>query len=427
MAFAKKATLRPLVFLLLGMSFFYLLYHSLAGGTLFVASSYDSYSLQAENWLAGHAYLTNGEAYPWLELAIYNGQYYLSFPPVPSVVLLPWVLLCGSAAAVPAHFVIALLALLTAAGVYCLLLRAGAGVTAALFWALFVTMGSNFCWLSTNGGVWFMAQVCNLCFVVWGFVFANTGRVGQGTLAAVCLALAVGCRPFSIVLLALFFLWVWLPLLKKSKNPLRWGAGFWVPFWVAAAIGGVMAWYNFIRFGSILEFGHNYLPEFMAATYGQFHYSYFWSNLKNIVRPITLTSDFVLEFSVFNGFFFLAANPIFLLWFIDCAVDAFRRKFSRTQAVLLVCWALGLAFLCLHKTMGGWQFGVRYMVDLIPYVLLSVCLRYRGAALGTVGGKARNHASLVSQSETNPKDWQWLLLSLAVMFNVYGAVYMLSC
>ena len=60
------------------------LYHSLAGGTLFAHSWYDSYSIQTENWLAGSLSIQNGEQYTWLELAIYNGIYYLSFPPVPS-------------------------------------------------------------------------------------------------------------------------------------------------------------------------------------------------------------------------------------------------------------------------------------------------------------------------------------------------------
>ena len=72
------------------------LYHSLAGGTLMQAGPYNSYALQAENWLAGRNYIANGEDYPWLELAIYNGRYYQSFPPVPAVLMLPFVAAFGS-------------------------------------------------------------------------------------------------------------------------------------------------------------------------------------------------------------------------------------------------------------------------------------------------------------------------------------------
>lgn len=37
------------------------LYHSLAGGTLLQSSPYNSYALQAENWLAGRNNIENGE------------------------------------------------------------------------------------------------------------------------------------------------------------------------------------------------------------------------------------------------------------------------------------------------------------------------------------------------------------------------------
>ena len=64
------------------------LYHSLAGGTLLSPNVYDSYLLQAKNWLEGRAYIEGGENYPWLELAVFEGRYYLSFPPAPSVLAL---------------------------------------------------------------------------------------------------------------------------------------------------------------------------------------------------------------------------------------------------------------------------------------------------------------------------------------------------
>lgn len=61
----------------------YLLLHDLAGGTLFIHEPLDSYTLQALAWRKGEIYLTNGQDYPWLELAIYNGKYFVSFPPIP--------------------------------------------------------------------------------------------------------------------------------------------------------------------------------------------------------------------------------------------------------------------------------------------------------------------------------------------------------
>ena len=79
--------------LLLGAALFYLLYHDLAGGTLFTHNGWDSYTLQADAWLHGRIALDRD--YPYLELAIYQGQYYVSFPPFPAVLMLPFVLVFG--------------------------------------------------------------------------------------------------------------------------------------------------------------------------------------------------------------------------------------------------------------------------------------------------------------------------------------------
>ena len=57
-------------------------------------SFYNSYSLQADAWLKGR--LDLGQDYEWLELAIRDGKYYVSFPPFPSLVMLPLVLIFGT-------------------------------------------------------------------------------------------------------------------------------------------------------------------------------------------------------------------------------------------------------------------------------------------------------------------------------------------
>ena len=110
-----------------------LLYHDLAGGTLLQHSPYDSYALQAENWLAGRIWIEDGEAYPWLELAVYQGRYYQSFPPVPAAALLPFVALGGGAQAVPSNLICGVYGLLAAAGVYGCFWRRGAPPAAAAF------------------------------------------------------------------------------------------------------------------------------------------------------------------------------------------------------------------------------------------------------------------------------------------------------
>lgn len=383
-----------------------LLYHSLAGGTLLSANPYDSYALQAENWLAGRNYIANGEAYPWLELAVYQGRYYQSFPPVPGLWMLPWVLLCGGADAVPSNLVMALLALLCACGSYACCARAGLSPAAASCLTLFISLGSNAFWLSTSGGVWFTAQILGLALALWGLFFAQRSTPLSTALASLCMALAVGCRPFYAVLLA-----VWLARLvwisRKDLSGKRLLAAL-LPAGLAAA--GMMS-YNLARFGNPLEFGHNYLPEFTRAADGQFSLAYLAENLRNLLRPVTLDSALQLHFAVFNGFLFLVANPLFLLWILRGASVLCRREPqthtlplpARGWFLLVVCLLL-TALTCMHRTLGGWQFGARYLVDLFPWVLLW----------------------FLSRPQWQPRTGAWTLCGAAILFNLYGAVYMLQ-
>jgi len=219
------------------------------------------------------------------------------------------------------------------------------------------------------------------------------------------MALAVGCRPFSILLLAAYM----LQLLVRQGLALKRlpGAAFWLPFAAAAAVGAALALHNYVRFGSLLEFGHTYLPEFQREPGGQFHPDYLWPNLLQLLRPVGFTAALDLRFPVFNGFLFVAANPVFLWWFVRLAGKLYHCTFAVRDALALAGFAAGLLALCLHRTLGGWQFGARYTVDLIPFVLLAE-------------GWSEDGARRVL------RDWDWLLCALAVLFNAYGAVYMLS-
>lgn len=56
-----------------------------------VHQPYNSYILQAQSWLSGRLDLP--ENYSHLEIALFEGKYFISFPPFPSYVMLPFVAL----------------------------------------------------------------------------------------------------------------------------------------------------------------------------------------------------------------------------------------------------------------------------------------------------------------------------------------------
>jgi hypothetical protein len=56
-------------------------------------------------------------------------------------------------------------------------------------------------------------------------------------------------------------------------------------------------------------------------------------------------------------------------------LDAVRRQFRVQQGMILLFFSLHLFFLLMHRTFGGFQYGARYAVDLIPYAVLYLVLR----------------------------------------------------
>ncbi len=395
-AFAKKRGVeQELLYALLLMLFGYVLLHDLLGGTLFVHSEWDSYTLQALAWREGKVGL--GQNYPWLELATYNGDYFVSFPPLPSVVMLLLTFLFGENT--PNNLVMVAYAMLTVALAYKALRFKGTTPSAAAFLALFYVWGSNMLWMSTNGGVWFQAQALNMLLLTWMVLAALQNR---RVLAYALVALAVGCRPFSAVCFSPLFVWFYM-LDRENK-----GKGFFKTALLQARclvfpvlIAGAYMWYNYARFQNPFEFGHNYLPEFLESPEGQFSFSYVPENLFNLlVRPVTVDLNFRLKFTYFNGFMFYIANPLFLLLLIRVAKDTFKKRVSAVSLSLLFAMALNILLLCMHKTMGGWQFGARYTVDMLPLALFY----------------------FLCSGAWETKRYEKFIAILGILFNAYGAL-----
>ena len=371
----------------------YIFIHMLFGGTLLSYNCWDSYSLQAMSWLSGR--LDMGKNYEWLELAVYNGKYYLSFPPLPSVVMLPFVLLFGEKT--PSNLVSALYGIFTAMIAYKILKKAGMKRGGAVFFAIAYVWGSNMLWLSTSGGVWFLAQGLNMLLLTACVYFAQQKmRVAAYAMAA----LAVGCRPFSVCMflpLMAYFYMVdkYRPRADRIRGQIR-------PLIIPAFIALCYMLYNYVRFGNVLEFGHNYLPEFTESEKGQFSLSYILPNLYNLLlRPVTLRADLTLEYPLFDGFMFYIANPMFLIWFAAVVKDVRQKKLDAVRLCIVIAVLIELLLLCAHKTLGGWQFGARYTVDMLPMALMYLLLK-----------------------KDEPGGISAFIMAAGMMFNLYGALAM---
>lgn len=362
---------------------------------IFGHAVHDSYTLQALAWRKG--LLSLEKDYSWLELAVYNGKYYVSFPSVPALVMLPLTLIFGENTPNTLMTGLYFFGSYLAGYHLCRRFRRPAD---SMFMALFLTLGCNMMQFSLTGDVWDQAQL--LCFLLTtlcalGLTSEHPSGWGAGLF---CLALSVGCRPFQAAFVP-FGLWTLYQNLTRQKKTsagqtlLRMIPHLIAPALVAAALG----WYNWARFGNPLEFGHNYLPEFTRdPNQPQLGLQYISGNVKNLLR-LPHFKDNRLEFPMFNGFAFYLANPIYASCAVCLVSKLVCRRWDAGDTLLCLGFALEIFLLLIHKTFGGWQFGARYLCDLIPMMML---FELRGR---------KRRAS-----------WETCIGIFAIAFNLYGAI-----
>ncbi len=339
------------------------------GGTFAGSSIYNSYTLQAMAWRNGSFSL--GRDYPYLELAVYNGDWYVSFPPIPSVPLYFLTFMFGMNT--PDALLIKLYGMIALIAVYCALINRKWNRWAAAFTALLMTMGGSMLPLLSDGAVWYQAQVMAFMLTTAAIALMLHGKM---TPALFLYALAVGCRPFSVCYGPLLMI-IWY-LRQRDRSFKRAYSCLSTGIMLGLCVAACYALYNFARFGNVFEFGHNYLPEFTRSAHGQFSLEYLIANAKRfLLNTPVFRNDSGLEFEQFGCSVFLG-NPMLLLMLLWYLCDLVRRKTNLSKHLIMLTFAVHLFLLLLHRTGGGYQLGARYAVDLVPYSLLYLCVSPRG-------------------------------------------------
>lgn len=332
---------------------------------------YNSYALQADSWRQGR--LDLGQDYPYLELAVYNGKYYVSFPPFPSYILFPLTFIFGSNT--PDALLMWFISLLSAGYLYRLALQFRLSEPLSALTTLTVILGSNATFNMLNPGAWFFAQ--NLCFLlaVMTIYYASNGKGGW---ALFFWAYSVGCRPMQIFFLPVVLLILYIGEKKKSpelsgkkivSNKIYWG----IPAGCVALTYMVL---NYLRFGSIIEFGHNYLPEFIRAEHGQFSVKYMSENLKSLLHFFQFDESGKIVIDHFGNLSFMLASPCVIFAILTLLACILKKEYRIVifQSGIIACAIAYLAVTIMHKTMGGWHFGNRYANDILPWIYLATVL-----------------------------------------------------
>ena len=358
-------------------------------------SAHDSYTLQAMVWRSGHIALP--ENYDWLELAFYKGRYYVSFPPFPTVPM--WVLTFLFGANTPSMLVNFLMLLGSYTVGYAIARERGQSDGMAAAFAAFWVVGCNLLEVSLYGGVWNMAQGMAFLLTMLAAYGTLKPRGAWGMAGPLCLACAVGCRPFQAVYVPVV-LWALWQGRRVPGEPLCATLRRVCPALIAPALMAcAYAAYNWVRFDNPLEFGHNYLPEFIEAEQGQFSLAYVGQNIANILR-LPAFENGRLRFPAAYGFAFYLCNPLFLLAAARVLETlARKRRLEAFEGLLLACAGVHFFLLLLHKSFGAWQFGTRYLIDLLPMLGL-----------------------LALYAKKPIRVWEGFVMLWGVAFNVYGGL-----
>lgn len=388
----------------------------LAGDRLWVHTANNHFAFLADAWLHGHNALAgvppaHSQGNDW---ALYDGKWYVSFPPFPAMLMLPVVWLAGDPDNFrDAQFVVWLAGIGPAVLflVFEKLRRTGRTLRTevdGLRLAILFAFGTVYCFTAVQGTVWFAAHVVGVGLMALFVLFALDAE--RPVLAGLMIGFLFLTRTTTI-LVSVFFAFEALraaymhpkggparelpedgPLLERAS--LVWRDAdkaalvrsvvlFSIPILACLAFA---SWFNFARFRDPRPwaFGHEFLQvgwQYRIKRWGLFGYHYLGRNLSAMLAGLPWTPPPKTSIASFGAPFKVNGHGL-ALWF----TSPFYLWLLRPKRMRFVAWtALVAAFgplvaNLLYQNSGWVQFGYRFSNDYA--ILLFVALAAGGRPLG---------------------------------------------
>lgn len=343
---------------------------------------FNHFAQLAHAWIHGHLDLVHGApAYAQgNDFALFQGKTYVSFPPVPAVLLVPFVWLSGSPEGVRDGLIFVALSGVAPAMLFLALERlveqgkSSRSVRENAAFALLFAFGTVYWFSSLQGTVWFAAHVLGAALAAT-YLFASLGAQNP-TVAGIALGLAIGTRT-TIGLSILLFAWELRSEFVQQRMPranvLRKALFFVLPL---AAIVGLLMWHNLARFGDPLEFGHRHLAivwRDRIDTWGLFSLHYLGRNLAVAFAslPFSGTADAPFRINAHGlALWFTSPFLVWAAWPGQLGVGQ-RETYRALLAATLAVFGLNL----LYQNTGWIQFGYRFSNDFVIFVMAMLAIR----------------------------------------------------
>ena len=326
-----------------------------------------------------------GNVFEW-DYAYYEGKYYVYFGIVPVITsYLPFYLLTGQP--LNNFVVVFITCFLAAIGIFLLLKeivkRYFPNTSFLLFLILYVFMAFGCGLLNILGyaTLYNVPIAYALMFIFWGLYFfissIKENKISKVRifLGSLCMALVAGCRPqlllTSFLVIPIFFDEVFKKRTLFSKKSIAATICFVIPYIVVAAF---LMYYNYIRFGSVFDFGANYNLTGNDMTRRGFNIDRIGLGLFSyLFQPVSLTATFpfltttvfttnymgtTIRELLFGGLF--SISPLLLLGVI---FFKFKTMFPSKKLfyICLICIVSGFIIVITDTQMAGIL--ARYLSD----------------------------------------------------------------
>jgi hypothetical protein len=296
-------------------------------------------------------------------------HHYVSFPPMPAVLMMPMVALSGYGANDVIFTVVfgglnLMLVFLLLQG----LRNRGLSERTRrenLWFSVLFGFGSAHLWCAVLGQVWFTALIVGVTFHLLYVHLAVDAR--RPLLAGLALAAAFSTRATLVFAAPFFYLQLLYPasgVPLERKEQIRRAALFTLPCLV---VGVALMAYNHARFESVTEFGHRYLATGTLPRirdFGLFGPEFLNRNLTAALTLMPKLSSQApyIQFTK-HGMGILISTPAlaYVLWPRQSA------RLARPAAVTAAIIAVPILF---YQNTGWEQFSYRFALDFMPYLLV---------------------------------------------------------
>jgi hypothetical protein len=244
-------------------------------------------------------------------------------------------------------------------------------------------VGTVYYFAAVQGSVWYTAHMVGSVFLLLFMLASLDGK--HPLLAGLCLGLAFACRPPMLMAFPFFVyetlrsslptdtssFWrsAWQALKSTGlKTALKKASLFAIP--IVCVIGAVMVM-NWLRFENPFEFGHRHLQVRWTGRivkWGLFHYHY-------LSRNLTASLALLPWLSGVKPYIQISHHGL-ALWFTTPVLVYVLFPKQRTRyytALILTTLTIAVPNLLYQNT--GWvQFGYRFALDYMPFLILMIAL-----------------------------------------------------